>query len=196
MLTKLSPTKQKIYEIYKKYWKNITYKKMSEYLWIQASAVFKHVQDLVDMWYLQKRSDWSIVVLDVSATAKIPLLWEISCGTPLYVFEIYDEISVPKSLLKGGWRFYALQAKWDSMIKAGIVSWDYLIIRHQTDVEDWDIWVLIQKDDFDEYATLKQIFHTPSWVLAKPKNPLFETFILSNEEAEIRGKLMWVIRDY
>lgn len=55
------------------------------------------------------------------------------------------------------------------MIKAGIVSWDYLIIRHQTDVEDWDIWVLIQKDDFDEYATLKQIFHTPSWVLAKPK---------------------------
>lgn len=196
MITKLSPTKQKIYEIYKKYWKHITYKKLSENLWIQVSAIFKHVQDLVDMWYLQKYSDWSIGVLDISDTEKIPLLWEISCGKPIYIFEIYDTISAPKNLLKGGGEFYALQAKWDSMKDAGILSWDYLIIRQQTDIEDGSIWVLIQKDDFDEYATLKQIFHTKSWVLAKPKSPLFESFVLSNKEAEIRWKLMWVIRDY
>ena len=199
MLTKLSPAKEKVYNLYKKYIENnkvLTYKKAAKILDNHVSAIFRHVNDLIKLWYLQKRSDWSIILLDTSTTKIIPLLGKIACGSPLYIEEEHKTIEAPRNILKWTWNFYALVAEWESMVDAWILSWDYLVIKQQTDVDDWDIGVLIVKDDFDEYATLKQIFHTKSWVLAKPKNSKFKTFIISNKKAEIRWKLMWVIRNY
>ncbi len=200
MLAKLSRRKEIVYNFYKKLledWQYMSYSEAGKKLEMNASSVFQHVNELINLWYLEKRSDWSLALINTSATQEIPLLWKIACWSPLEVIEEYTTIEVPKKLLQWSGNFYALEAKWTSMEEAWILEGDYVIIKQQSDVNDWEIGVLIERDEFySESATLKQIFHTKDAILAIPKNPRFKTFQVKNENALIRWKLVWVIRNY
>lgn len=195
-----SPTeKQKrVLDFYKKYIEennnSPTYTEVWTALDISPSVVFSHVIKLEKMWYLRRSNNWTIT-LTSSKTKKLPVLGKIACWEPIEVSEyVEDEIEVPDSMLWAWNAWYILKAKGTSMQDAGIYDWDFLIIKHQNTVNDWDIAVVILQDWFDEKATLKQVFMTPNYTILKPKNPVFEPIYTKN--CEIRGKLVGVIRNF
>ena len=88
MLKKISEKQEKVLSYYKKYIthhkKSPTYEEASDELKINPSAIYKHVQNLVDLWYIQKDEAGKLFVSE--NFDKIPLLGEIACGNPLTVY--------------------------------------------------------------------------------------------------------------
>ena len=81
------------------------------------------------------------------------------------------------------------------MVNAWINSWDFLIIRKQDDVDNWDIWVVVMWEyEDEEKATLKKVFHNGKELILKPENDSFPVTVVKNWE--VRGKLVWVLRNY
>lgn len=162
-------------------------------LHLDRTVVFNHVKNLQKKWYLTAEK-WDIRIN--IEQAGIPLLWNIACGSPIFVYEeCSGYIDIPKSSLKWGGSFYALKASWKSMIKAGIDDGDILIVRQQSDINDGDIAVVVIWEYVDdERATLKRVYKTPKALILKPENDDFPTQVI--KWGEIRGKLVSVIRNY
>lgn len=198
MLDWISVKQKKVYDCYKSFiennWYSPTYQEVSNYLWISPSVVYSHILTLEKKWYLVRNSAWRVELYENKN--KVPVLWYIACWEPIELLENTDEfISIPESISKKWTWMYSLIAKWDSMIKSWIRNWDYVIIKQQNDVNDWEIWVVVIKDWFDETVTLKRVYHKTKSLLLKPENDDFDSFII-NEWWEIRWKLVWVIKNF
>ena len=194
----LSERQKRVYDFYKRYieqnWFSPSYAEAWIALNLVPSVVFTHVRSLERKWYLRRSWNWWVMLTE-SKGKKIPILWKIACWMPIEVSEyVEDEIEIPDSMLRNWSSWYALRARWDSMIGAWIFDWDLLIIRQQNVVNDWDIAVVVIHDWFDEKATLKQVFKTPNAMILKPKNPAFPSIYTRN--CEIRWKLVGVIRQF
>ena len=196
MLTKLSSKQQMVLNFYKDfinaYGHAPTYREAWESLGINPSVVFSHVKNLVKKSYLSSQ-DWTVHL--ISNMQKIPLLWSAACGSPITIYEeVLDFIEVPLSILQWEWSFYALQAKWDSMIKAWIRDGDTLLVRQQSDINNGDIAVVVIPDTFDEKVTIKRVYKSKNGITLKPENDDMESQIVS--AWEIRWKIISVIRKY
>lgn len=198
MLWKITYKQQKVLEFYENFikqnWHYPTYQEASEWLDISPSVVFSHVKNLEKKWYvLIRNEDWAVKVLE--STKRIPVLWKVACWQPIDVIEdVSDYIEVSKSMI-GSWEnFYALEAVGDSMKNIGINTWDILIIRQQSDVNDWEIAVVIDQESDTESATLKRVFHKPWSILLKAENDDFPNILLN--KCSIRGKLINIIRKF
>jgi len=129
------------------------------------------------------------------ASKVIPLLGVIACGEPITVFEEVDEqMDVPANMIKSGSAHYALRARGNSMINAGIKDGDILVIRKQSDVNDDDIAVVVTGEPPFENATLKRAFHKKEALLLKPENDNLESYVI--KRGDVRGKLVGVIRNF
>src|SRR4029453_13015560 len=102
---------------------------------------------------------------------KLPLVGEIAAGGPLLAEEnVEDYIAVPEPLAGRGEEFL-LRVKGDSMIKAGILEGDIVVVRRPQTAESGDIVVALAGDDeaADE-ATVKRFFKDGSRVRLQPEN--------------------------
>ena len=192
MLKPLTPSQKRVYEFYKDYIKkhkeSPTYSIASSGIGISESAIFKQIKNLESLWYLSKDS-WGNIIYDNN---QIRVLWYISCWYWIdLVEEDVDIIDVPRKMIKSWFNYYALIAKWDSMINANISDWDTLIIRQQDDIDSWDIWVVVKEDDT---VTLKRVYKRPNDILLKPENDDFSPILL--KDCQVRGKLIGVIRNF
>jgi len=192
MLQPLTLSQKRVYDFYRKFYKENgvfpSYSVVSDYLWISRPAVFKHVRNLEAHWYISKDSKWNVFF----DNNQVRILWYISCWWWIDLIEDeIDTIDVPRKMLKPYSKYYALIAKWNSMIKANIQNWDILIIKQQADIMSWEIWVVV-KDDW--LVTLKRVYKRASDILLQPENDDFSPILLKN--CEIRWKLVWVIRDF
>ena len=121
---------------------------------------------------------------------EIPVVGRIAAGTPLFAVENVDGfIAVDPGLLRGqGGKFFALQVKGDSMIDAGILEGDHVIVHQQKTADNGDIVVALLGDD----ATLKRFYHEGKRVRLQPENkrlkPIYATDVL------IQGVVRGVIR--
>ena len=192
MLPSLTKAQKKIYDFYKQFiarnWYSPTYATASQALDITESAIHKHISNLSDLWYVSKDKSWNVSVSNNS----IRILWHVSCWSGIEIIE--DEIEtvdVPSKMLAPWFNYYGLIAKWDSMINANIADNDILVIRQQNDIESWEIWVVVKDDDT---VTLKRVFKRSADILLKPENNDFEPMLL--KDCQIRGKLVWVIRNF
>ena len=172
-----------------------SYTEAGELLGIDRTVVFNHVKNLEKKGYLLA-DKWNIQILDTEQT-KIPLLWAVACGSPIAVHEEVSEyIDVPESYIILGYNYYALKAKGDSMKDAWINDGDTLIIRQQTDIDNWDIAVVVLWEyEDEERATLKRVYKTPSAMYLKAENDSFPTQVVT-WPSEVRWKLISVIRNY
>lgn len=200
MFKSISEKQKRVYDFYKEYinknWYSPSYSEASLALNISPSVVFSHVHNLEKNWYLRKTWNGGVALM-ASNDKKIPVLWTIACWTPIEVSEcVEEEIEIPSSMFWYWASWYALKARGDSMEDAWIYNWDLLIIKQQNAVNDWDIAVVIVREWFEEKATLKQVFKTPNSMILMPKNKTkwFEPIYTRN--CEIRGKLVWVIRQF
>ena len=126
---------------------------------------------------------------------RLPLVGEIAAGGPLLADQnIQEYISVPEPCSRGGEEF-VLRVKGDSMLQAGILDGDYVVVRRQQDAIDGDIVVAIAGQDevADEAeATVKRLFRENGRVRLQPENDALEPIYA--DHVQLLGKVVGVFR--
>jgi len=124
---------------------------------------------------------------------RLPLVGQIAAGGPLLAEENVEEyLAVPEPLSRGGEEFL-LRVKGDSMIGAGILDGDYVVVRRQETARDGEIVVALAGDDeaADE-ATVKRFFRENGRIRLQPENAALEP--LYPEFVKILGRVIGVFR--
>ncbi|HQD90521.1 MAG TPA: transcriptional repressor LexA [Syntrophomonadaceae bacterium] len=124
----------------------------------------------------------------LSNALSLPLVGKVAAGSPILAEQnIEAYLSVPSELLGYGTHFL-LQVKGDSMIEAGILDGDYLIVRQQNQASNGDIVVAMMEDE----ATVKRIYFYNDYVELRPENSSMEPLRVNN--TQILGKVAGLIR--
>ncbi len=127
------------------------------------------------------------------SSASVPVMGRIAAGVPISAIQnTTHEISVPIEMLGPG-EHYALEVKGDSMIEAGILDGDTVIIRNGSTAVAGDIVVALVDD---EEATLKRFRRKGASIALEAANPAYETRIFSSDRVKVQGKLVGLIRRY
>ncbi len=135
----------------------------------------------------------SVVGEGRSNGAGIPILGQIAAGVPIEALQNeIGRVQPPEDLLGNGDHF-ALEVKGDSMIQAGILDGDVVLIK-KTDVADSGDIVVALIDN--EEATLKRLRKRGNSVALEAANPNYETRIFGPDRVQIQGKLVAMIRRY
>ena len=126
---------------------------------------------------------------DASLYCPVPVLGAVSCGIPRLAEEnVQEYVRLPVSLLGHG-RFFALRAKGDSMINAGIDDGDLVLVRQQDTAEYNQIVVALVDDE----ATLKRFRPGDGIYRLHPENPKYDDIIV--ESCIIQGVAVKVLKD-
>jgi repressor LexA len=125
--------------------------------------------------------------------ARLPLVGEIAAGGPLLAEEnIQDYLAVPEPLSAGDEDFL-LRVKGDSMIGAGILEGDYVVVHRQQTARDGDIVVaLAGADETADEATVKRFFRENGRIRLQPENSALDP--LYPDHVQVLGKVTGVFR--
>ncbi|HEV3479704.1 MAG TPA: transcriptional repressor LexA [Gaiellaceae bacterium] len=124
---------------------------------------------------------------------RLPLVGEIAAGGPLLAEQnIEDYLAVPEPLSRGGEEFL-LRVRGDSMINAGILDRDYVVVQRRQDAADGDIVVaLAGEDETSDEATVKRFFRENGRVRLQPENDSLQPIYA--DHVQILGKVIGVFR--
>ncbi|HYD17442.1 MAG TPA: transcriptional repressor LexA [Patescibacteria group bacterium] len=124
---------------------------------------------------------------------QLPIHGKIAAGTPIEaVRQEVDTIGVPMSML-GMQPCYALSIEGDSMIKAGIMDGDIVIIEKCDRANDGDIVVALVNE---EEVTLKRLRREVGQVVLMPENDAYQPIRLPPQAVRIQGRLRSLFRNY
>jgi repressor LexA len=123
----------------------------------------------------------------------LPLVGEIAAGGPLLAEDNIEEyVDVPELVAPGGADFL-LRVKGDSMVDAGILDGDYVVVRRQQDAGDGEIVVaLAGADETADEATVKRLFRENGRVRLQPENSTMGPIYA--DHVQIIGKVVGVFR--
>lgn len=120
---------------------------------------------------------------------EIPVVGKVAAGEPLLATQNIERIlSLSADMIRAEEPF-ALKIKGDSMIGAGILEGDYVIVKKQPSAEQGDIVVALIGDD----ATVKRFYKTDDHVRLQPENPTMEPII--TKDVVILGKVVGLFRE-
>lgn len=126
-------------------------------------------------------------------TARLPLYGRIAAGTPIEALRDHSTtVDVPVSMLGAG-DHYALSVTGDSMIEAGILDGDTVIIRRCDTVENGTIVVALVEEN---EVTLKTLRRRPGVIALEPANPRYETRVFGPDKVRVQGRLVGLLRKY
>jgi repressor LexA len=123
---------------------------------------------------------------------RLPLVGQIAAGGPLLAEQnIEDEIGVPEPLADAA--DFLLRVRGDSMVNAGILDGDIVVVRRQPDARDGDIVVALAGDDESaDEATVKRFFREGDRVRLQPENDALEPIYAHH--VQVLGKVVGVFR--
>jgi repressor LexA len=123
---------------------------------------------------------------------ELPVLGRIAAGTPIDAIQHErDRVQVPETLLGAGEHF-VLEVQGDSMINAGILDGDQVIIRRANTANSGEIVVAL----VGEEATLKRLRKRGASIALEAANPAYETRIFGPDQVQVQGRLVGLIRRY
>lgn len=118
----------------------------------------------------------------------VPLLGRVAAGVPILAVENREELFPLPTHFTGMGEFFMLTVRGDSMIEAGILNDDMVVVRSQHDVNNGDVVVAL----LDEEATVKRFFREDGRVRLQPENrsmdPIYAT------DLQILGKVIGLVR--
>ncbi|MBI4050319.1 MAG: transcriptional repressor LexA [Candidatus Doudnabacteria bacterium] len=120
----------------------------------------------------------------------VPLLGRVPAGGPVVVEQHVEEwINLPQSLVRDRKDVFLLKVRGDSMIGAGILDGDLVIVRPTRNVRNNDIVVALLHDE----ATVKRFIEIHGRCYLKPENPKYQN-IYPEDEWTVQGRVVGVIR--
>ncbi|MGC6485699.1 MAG: transcriptional repressor LexA [Candidatus Puniceispirillales bacterium] len=145
--------------------------------------------------FQQTGSDQAALTRD-TATAEataVPLLGKIAAGTPIAaISDPTSHLPVPPGMIGQG-EYYALQIEGDSMIEAGILDGDTVLIERRDTAQTGEIVVALVDG---EEATLKRLRRKGDSIALEAANKDYETRIFGPDQVQIQGRLAGLIRSY
>lgn len=159
-------------------------------------TVHRYVQALEDKGYIERAKGnargMNLVELPLVSAPTIPLAGKIAAGLPIEAVEDQQELNLAEMFM--GPELFALRVSGDSMMDAGILDNDYVIIRKQPVARDGDI-VVAMIDRVE--ATLKRFKRKSEREVALiPENADMETMVYAAERVNIHGVLVGQMRSY
>ena len=128
-----------------------------------------------------------------AGAVQLPLYGRIAAGLPIEALRDSDtHIEVPVAMLGSG-EHYALEVAGDSMIEAGILDGDTVIIRRGDGAENGQIVVALIDDN---EVTLKRLRRRGNSIALEPANRAYETRILPGDRVKVQGRLIALLRRY
>ena len=129
-----------------------------------------------------------------SEAVDLPLYGRIAAGTPIEALRDQSaSIGVPAALLGRSGEHYALEVAGDSMVDAGILDGDTVIIQ-RCDTADNGAIVVALVDNIE--ATLKRLRRRGASIALEPANQAYETRIFGPDRVKVQGKLVGLLRRY
>lgn len=171
-----------------------------------TSTVHKDIETLVKQGYIIKdpSKPRALMVVDndedsappsyaaeVSETVEIPVIGRIAAGTPILAEEnVEDHFPVPARFLHGKINFM-LNVRGESMIEAGIMDGDYILVEQQNTANNGDM-VVAMIDGFESEATVKTFYKENGHIRLQPENSSMSPIIVN--DVTILGKVRGVFR--
>lgn len=161
-----------------------------------SSTVHAHLVQLEEKGYLRKDPTKPRAIIPVPSQEEqsltqivsLPMVGQVAAGVPILAEQNIDAfIPVPAELIGSGQHFL-LQVRGDSMIDAGILDGDYLIVRQQADANNGEIVVAVLEDE----ATVKRLFKHEGYIELRPENPAMQPIMVP--QAVIAGKAAGLLR--
>lgn len=134
----------------------------------------------------------AIEVLDnsVSHGRTIPLVGKVTAGKPILAIEnIEDYLTLPAGM-QGNEGLFCLRVQGESMIEAGILDGDIIVLRQQATAENGEIVVAM----IDDEATVKRIYYEPGRVRLQPENSHMDPIFAPS--AQVLGKVIALYRQF
>ena len=133
------------------------------------------------------------VAPDVAAV-ELPLYGRIAAGTPIEALRDQSmTVGVPASMLSRGSEHYALEVAGDSMIDAGILDGDTVIIQRSDTAENGAVVVALVDN---EEVTLKRLRRRGASIALEPANKAYETRIFGPDRVKVQGRLVALMRRF
>lgn len=170
-------------------------RELGERLSLRSTAtVHTHLRNLERKGYIQRTAQksraFNVVghVADDSSTLMVPLVGMVRAGTPVLAVEnIQERMPFPRSLIKAD-NVFLLEIEGESMIEAGILDGDYVLVRQQDTADNGDVVVAL----LDDEATVKTFYREKNQVRLQPQNPTMEPII--SKDVKIVGKVIGLYR--
>ena len=155
------------------------------------STVHFHLKKLEEQGLIEKGAckGRALTLSHSSAEGKIPILGSVAAGAPILAQEcIEDYVSFDTRGRTG--EYFALRVRGESMLKAGILPGDLVIIRRQCSANNGEIVVAL----LGEEATVKRFHQENGHIWLLPENDNYQP--IDGTDAQIIGKVVAVVRRY
>jgi repressor LexA len=143
--------------------------------------------------YLQRRPNLPLArawePIEADDLTEIPLLGQVSAGMPIEACPDVGSIHVPTRMVRRN--TYALRVRGDSMIDCNIFDGDVIIIERCESAENGETAVVMIND---QEVTLKKLYIEKSGVRLQPANERMAPIYLSNDDIQVIGLVMGVVR--
>ncbi|MFZ6031971.1 MAG: transcriptional repressor LexA [Melioribacter sp.] len=180
-----------------------TYREIGKHFNIASTfGVKRHIDALIKKGYLSNESGASRTLSLIVDNAReksnsiidIPIVGRVAAGAPILAEEnIEGNLSLDKNLVGNRTECFGLKVRGDSMINAGILEGDLVIIQPQREAQNGDIIVALLHDE----ATMKRFHVENNKIYLIPENDNYEPIVVDNpEEFTIIGKVVGVFRSY
>jgi repressor LexA len=162
-----------------------------------TNGVSDHLKALEKKGYIRRVGKRAIEVVNqlsrsaIAATREVPLVGRVPAGKPFLSEEnIEGTITIPDDI--GSGERFALQVKGDSMIGAGIMDGDRVIVKQQSTAENGEIVCALIEGE----ATLKRFFKKDGVVTLKAENEKYPPIVVSKGEFRIVGRIVGLLRKF
>lgn len=163
-----------------------------------TSTVHNHLEKLEKKGYIRKdpTKPRAIEVLDrnedslfsTKKTVDIPIIGKVTAGQPILAVEhIEDTFPIPMDIAERG-PLFILQVEGNSMVDAGILSGDHVLVKQQTHAINGDIIVAL----LEEESTIKRFFKEKDHIRLQPENEAMSPIL--TKEITILGKVIGLYR--
>lgn len=161
------------------------------FLWPAASG---HLRALEKKGFIRinqlKSRGIEVKGIKEAAGFTVPVIGKVTAGKPILAVEdIEGHMLIDKTLFKTEDAF-SLRIKGESMIDAGILDGDYVIVKPQTSIESGEIAVALIGDE----ATVKRIYIKKTQIILKPENKDMKPVAYNPDSVKIIGKVIGVVR--
>ena len=162
-----------------------------------TNGVSDHLKALEKKGYIHRVGKRALEVVNtlgksaLTPMREVPVLGRVPAGKPFVSDEnIEGIIAVPEDM--AGEKTFALQVKGDSMIGAGIMDGDRVIVKHQATAENGDIVCAVIEGE----ATLKRFFKKNGTITLKAENEKYAPITVSAGEFRIAGRVVGLLRKF
>lgn len=160
-----------------------------------SSTVHGHLAQLEEKGYIRRdpTKPRAIEVLDEPFAIKkemvnVPIVGKVTAGEPILAVEnIEDTFPLPLDFVRND-NVFMLSVRGESMIEAGILDGDFVLVRQQSTAKNGDIVVAL----IEEEATVKTFYKEADHIRLQPENPHLEPILV--RDVNIMGKVIGVFR--